>query len=1028
MTRFAVSRPITTVVMFAVFLTLGLMGLLRLPVEMFPKVSLPTASVIYFYRGAGPEEVEQQVIKPVEEAFASVANVKTIRSIAQENIGVVTVTFNYKANIDVGVNDLRAALDEIRRLLPRDLDPPTIFKFDISQFPVLAVTISAKDSATDVRSLFFEEIIDRFNQVDGVGQVQFWGGGRKRQFQVNVDLLRLDRAGLTLQDLVRAIAADNLTLPAGNITVDRTDYTVRIPGDITRPEEVAWIPLMGGLTVGDVARVEEAYADPKSYVRVDYQDAIFFAILKQHDANTVDVAYRVKALLKELEREYPNLQFTVINDFSRFVEQSVNNLRTNVLLGGLLVLLVTFLFLGNLRGSIITALVIPTSLIGGFLLLWMTGSSINLISLSAMAIAVGMVVDNAVVVLENIFYHRERGESRAEAALFGTQEVAEAILASTLTTVAIFLPIITARGFIGVFFRELAYIVSFTLFVSLIAAYMLTPALSRLFLRVHRAERKPAYARWIDGVWARLEATHRATLSLALRHKAWTWVLALALFGGGMVLFSTGAVKTEFMPVNDTGEFRALVELPPGTPLDVTDSVMREVERYLDTIPEVMHVAIRTGPTESGFGTIMGMTEAPSAGMAFIRLVPVTERTRSQSEIAHQVDRWLRSLPGLRTSGVVLGNVGNQLIFGAGSDVEIEIYGNDLDATDSLARWLKTRLLDIPGVVNPRVSRERGRPEFRLELDRQKLRALHLPMALVAAEMRTALFGSVPTRIRRGGEEYDVLVRLDPKYRDRESILETYRIRTPLGTRVPLASLGTVHISSSPLNIERKNRERVVRVSADVMGRSLGEVSQDVERLLQGLSLPSGVHVVFGGAVKEQRESFQQMFIAMIFGILLVYLVMVALFQSFLMPFVIMFSVPFAFVGVALILALTGVPLSVNAYLGMVMLVGIVVNNAIVLLDYIELLQLRGRAFLQSVVDGAVRRMRPVLITTLTTVFGLVPMAVLKGEGSETWRPLGLAVIGGLLFASLVTLVFVPVVYVSFENLKRRITRKGGTA
>lgn len=1027
MTRFAVSRPITTVVIFFVFFILGIMGLVRLPVEMFPKVQLPTASVILFYPGAGPEEVEQQVLKPIEESFASVANVKTIRSIAQENLGVITVTFNYQADIDVGVNDLRAALDEVRRLLPEDLEPPTIFKFDISQFPVAAITVSAKDAATDVRTLFFEELMDRFNQVEGVGQVQFWGGGRKKEFQVNVDLVRLYGSGLMLQDILRAIAAENLNLPAGNMTMDQTEYVVRIPGEITQTEEIASIPLRKDLTVGDIAQVKEGYADPRSYVRVDHHDAIFFAILKQQDANTVVVAHRVKSLLKELEREYPNLKFTIITDFSRFVEQSVNNLRTNVLLGGILVLIVTFLFLGNIRGSVITALVIPTALMGGILLLWVTGSSINLISLSAMAIAVGMVVDNAVVVLENIFYHRERGESRAEAALFGTQEVTEAILASTLTTIAIFLPIITAQGFIGVFFRELAYIVSFTLFVSLISAYMLTPALSRLFLRVQNTQRS-GYSRWINQRWAQLEAFHRGLLTFALHHKAWTWFLAILIFIGGISLFVTGAISTEFMPTNDTGEFRAQIELPPGTPLDVTDSVIRKVEQYLDTIPEVNHVAARTGPTESGFGSVMGMTEAPSAGMVFIRLVPLTQRKRSQDDIAQQLDRWLKNLPGLRSSGVLLGGVANQLLFGSGRDLELEIYGEDLDVTDSLAQWLQDTLRKIPGVANPQISRERGRPEIRLVLDRQKLRAFHIPVAMVATEMRTALLGTVPTRIRRGGEEYDVLVRLDPRYKDQEGLLETYRIRSPMGVWIPLANLGTIHIGSSPLSIERKDRTRVVQVSADVVGRSLGEVQADVAHVVERLSLPAGVRLVFGGSVKEQRESFQQLFIAMMLGILLVYLVMVALFQSFLMPFVIMFSVPFAFVGVALILALTGVPLSVNAYLGMVMLVGIVVNNAIVLLDYIELLQLRGRSFLESVVEGSVRRLRPVLITTLTTVFGLIPMAVLKGEGSETWRPLGLSVIGGLLVATLVTLVFVPVVYTTFERVKRWILRKGEVA
>ncbi len=1025
MTRFAVERPITTVVMFVILLALGVLGLLRLPVDLYPRISLPTATVIFFYPGAGPEEIEQKILKIAEDAMASVAGVKEIRSLAYEGIGAVIVTFNYDVNIDNGVNDIRASLDIVRRRFPTDMDPPTVFKFDISQFPILAITASTQDPTLDLREIFERNLADEFKSIPGVGEIQFWGGGRKRQINVEIPLAALEQHNLTLQEIVGALQAANLSIPAGEITRDGVKYLIRVPADFRSVDEIGQVVLRGGIRLRDIARIINGYADTQSMVRVNGQRAIFFAVLKQSDANTLEVARKVKARLSEIEKRYPGVHFVVINDFSRFIAASVKNLSQNVFYGAFFVVLVTLFLLRNLTGSLIISLVIPVSLVAGFLLLWLENSSINLISLSALAIAVGMVVDNAVVVLENIFFHRQRGESRREAALFGTQEVGEAILASTLTTVAIFIPIVTAKGFIGVFFRELAYMVIFTLLVSLASAYMLAPALSRLFLRRPRPA-TTAFGRWMERAWRVLEDTHRGTLSWGARHKWVVWVAALGLFGLSVVLLATGRVKTEFMPAQDTGEFRVQIQLPPGTPLEVTDSVVRIVEGWVSKIPELQHYASRVGPTESGFGIIMGSAEGSHVGMVFVRTVSVEKRSRGIEEIAQEIDRKVKALPGLESGGVLVGNVGNQILFGTGSPIEIRIFGDDVPVADSLAREMVRILARIPGVLNPEIQRQTPQPEWRVELDRDRLARLGLIPAAVAMELRTAFLGTEAGKFRVRGEEYPIVVRLAREDRERDDVLEGLTLANNQGLRIPLVEVAHLRPASSPSSIERLNRFRVVRVTADYAGRSLGEIIRDLQQALDTLRVPRGFRFELGGSFERQKESFGDLSVALMLGIVLVYLVMVALFESFLMPFVVMFAVPFGIAGVTYLLALTGEPLSVNAYLGMIMLVGIVVNNAIVMLDYIELLQLRGRDLLTSVLEGATRRLRPILMTTLTTIGGLLPLVIFRTEGSEVWRPLGLAVIGGLAFSTFVTLIFVPVVYLTFESIRRRFWRMLG--
>jgi len=630
-----------------------------------------------------------------------------------------------------------------------------------------------------------------------------------------------------------------------------------------------------------------------------------------------------------------------------------------------------------------------------------------------------MVVDSAIVVLENIFFHRERGETRKEAALFGTTEVAQAITASTLTSVSIMIPVIVIKGFVGVMFKQLAFAVILVLFTSLFAALTLTPMMASLFLKIRKHTSRKGLAYYGDKGFKGLESFYRNALTWSLKHRFGVVFIGLLIFVGGIGLFKF--IPTEFIPYSDTGDIRGAFSLARGTRLEVTDSVVQRVEQIIEEkVPESEIYVTRSEPTESGFGAIMGRIESSSSGFFSIHLVKRSRRKRSTKEIAHLLEEELKKIPGVENPYVSVSGGANEFLFGMGKPVSIEIYGHDFEQTDSITEFLKSRLEKAPGLAAISISREKGKPELWVEIDRKRASAYGLNAAQIARVLRYSIHGNVATTLRRGKREIDIFVRLKDDAREDPSILEDLLITTPIGAQIPLANVVTVKKVYGPVNIEHKDRERIVRVEADIFGRPLGAVMGDVKSILGEITWPKDIHWKIGGTAERQASSFNTLLLAAIFGILLVYLVMVALYESFVDPFIIMFAVPFAIVGVSLIFFITGVPFSLMGFVGVHMLLGIVVNNAIVLVDYTHLLRERGYAFEKAIIEAGSRRLRPILMTAFTTIFGLLPLAISKAEGAEMWNALGISVIGGLIFSSFVTLIFVPVLYSIIRKPRKR--------
>jgi HAE1 family hydrophobic/amphiphilic exporter-1 len=1026
MTKLAVKRPLMTIVVFIILILAGVFSYRALPVDLYPDISIPTLSVIAIYPGASAEDVEGEIIETMEEAFVTVRDVKDVTSVAQENLGAVILNFAWGTDLDAATNEVRDKLDFFADELPDDMERPQVLKFDISIMPVLIMAAVSDNPGIDLRKLMEDEITEKLNRVEGVASASVWGGGYERQINVKLDKTRLEGYGLSIATIVDILEAENVAAPAGNAEVSSIDYLVRVPGKFETVDEIRNVPLMTGngeiIRLGDVARVEDGFAEVENHVRVNGKDAVYFGVSKRSDANTVEVAGRVLERLETLRAEYPEIDLVVIRDLSDFIEASVNNLTRTILIAIGLVILVTLVLLANFRASLIIAVTIPTSLVVGYIFLYATGATVNIISLSAIAIAIGMVVDNAIVVTENIFEHRRRGGPKKEASINGAQEVGQAILASTFTTVSIFLPLLLVRGFVGIIFKELALTVPIVLLASLFSSLTLTPVLASKFLKVRMDDeprKKFALSRLSEKGFAWLEKRYSRVLGWVIGHKLITSIVAVVVFVLGMSLFQF--VKTEFFPTSDEGYFEAVVEMPVGTRLEVTDSVVREFEELVtENVPEA-EIMLGNSGSAGGFAAAFGQTQTSASGGVTVLLESRSERDRTVFEIVDDLNERVDEMPGLRQGFFTYSEQGGPDMMG-GKPVSIEIYGHDFALTDSIARLLKDRLeANVSGISGLTVSRTPGRPEIWLELDRDRIRQYGLTTGQVASYLRMALYGVAATKYQLGGERYDVFVSLEDSVKKSRETLESLHIPTPLGVSVPLANITDVVTRQGPLSIERKDRERVVYVEADITGRALGEVISDVAAEIREIEIPIGVEVGIAGQAEEQQESFQTMFLALVIGIILVYLVMVAQFESFLNPFVVMFAVPFAMVGVSAAFYLTGMPLSLMGFVGVILLVGVVVNNAIVLVDYINILRYRGYEMKEAILEAGPRRLRPVLMTTLTTVFGLLPLAISRAEGAELWNALGVAVVGGLLFATFVTLLLVPVIY---AVVGRRIQRR----
>ena len=1018
-----VRRPVATLMAFVAVFLLGVIAWQRLAIDMMPEIESPSISVYTRWDGASTEDVEQQITRVIESALGSVTDLDEITSTTSEGVSRVTCKFKWGTELGEAANDMRDLLERAKRRLPDDADDPVMFKFNTANMPILGFSVTATENIEKLEDTVNDDIVDVLKRVPGVGTAEAFGG-LERQVNVLLDPAKLSAHGLSVAAIAAAIDADNQTEPAGNVKIGTVDYTIRVPGEFATPEEVGLVVVKRDgdkvVRVSDVARVEDGFAEETRVVERMGRAGMMVDVQKRSGENTMAVARRVMDKLEEIKANLPaDYSIDLVFDTSDMIGKSIRSVGKTVLWGGLFVVLVTLFFLRSARTSLVIALTIPFSLIIASIFMFLKGWTINLMSLSALALAVGMVVDNAVVVLENVISHVSRGTGRREAAMFGADEVGTAILASTLTTIVVFVPLVFVDGVTGIMLGQLGGIVTATLVASVVCSLLLTPMLASKLLRPPPAGRG-AYARfyaWSEGRLAALERGYARLLSGALHAR---WLVVLAAVGVvALTVWGFRSLGSEFMGKEDTGQLSISYQLPLSTRYEITAETGRRILEVVHRVcgdDKIVSEMLRAGGS-GGFGGGGGS----HAGTIRLRLVDAKYRDRTADEYGDEITREVSQWPEIVKVFSNSGNFLNRILMGGGANLLVEVYGWDLDETTAIAERIKRIAQETPGSRDVRVSQDMGKPELSIAIDRAKASAMGLTMKEITETVSALFQGDDASQYREGEDEYDITLRLAAP--DRASIEDIRRTELPLpgGGRVRLDAIAQVVEGSGPVTITRKNQQRVVNVEFDATdARPEGDVMADVRRrVAEQIVLPNGVSVEYGGMIEEQEKSEKALTMMILLGIVLVYMVMAAQFESLLHPLLIMFSVPFAFSGVVAVLHLTGTPLSMSAYIGMVLLVGIVVNNSIVLVDYVNLLRARGRALREAIVEGGRQRLRPVMITTCTTVLGMMPMATSHGDGSATWRPLGLVVVGGLALASVVSLVLVPTLYYIAERRRR---------
>jgi len=1023
--QFGVKYPVTTIMIFVSMILLGFVALTQLGLDFFPEIEIPSISVITTYRGAGPEEVEYKITEVLEERLATVPNLDDIYSTSSEGVSTVTLKFKWGTNLDEASNDVRDKVDLAKIFLPDEAEDPIIFKFDFSMMPVLVMAATADESYPILYDLINDRICDPLKTVPGVATAAP-RGGLERQILVELDRARLEAYNISVDRILNTIKSENLSQPGGNIKTGQKDYLIRIPEELEVPEiEKIVISLSKDGTpiyLKDVATVKDSFKEKTREVELNRKKGLAIIVQKQSGANTVQVVDRALRKFEGLKKNLPpDVQIVIARDFSEFIKLALGNLRSALFWGVFFVIMVLLFFFRNIRAALIVACAIPTSLIITFFLMYIFGYTLNIISLMSLAVAMGMVVDGSIVVFDNIFRHHESGERPKEASIFGASEVGKAVLASTLTTIAIFVPIVFVRGITGIMFKEMALVITLALLASLLTALTLIPMIcSKWYHNEPSGEKKQwrplakiyqKSEKWFK----KLDNKYSNLLAWALSNRR------KVILGGGCILlfsfFLVPLVGTEFMPESDSGIFSINVELPVGTRMEETGEVCQKIEELIDKyVPEkqVMYAAWGASSEARG-GDPMSGNEASNIGSVFCKVVNQKDRKRSVQEIVKTLRPYTQDFPGaivrFSTSDPLQG-----MLFGAGKPLTLNLYGYDLETSDRLAKEITQQLEKVKGLQDIEISRKSNKPELQVSVDRDKASALGLNIANVGNTIETFFSGKTATKYREKGKEYDIFVRLQEEDRSNISDLENIFITNPLNKQVRLTNIAEVKESLGPLKIERKNQQRIISITANLSGLSLGKAVQKTKEYLKNIKIPADFFLEFGGETEEQEEAFSLLGIAFLLGIFLVYMVMASQFESFRDPFIILFSIPFAMIGVIWALLITRQIFSVDTFIGLIMLVGIVVNNAIVLISYINILRSRGFSIRESITEGGRSRLRPVIMTASTTMLAMLPLALYSGEGSESWRPFAVALIGGLLVSTLITLVFVPTLYSVFEE------------
>lgn len=1029
--EFSVKKPIFTSMIYAAIVLLGVVTLASMKVDLLPKIDPPVITVLTTWPGASAIEIEQRVSKKLEDQLGMIEGVSDLYSKSVDNLSVVSAKFKWGTDLDVKVGDVRDAVNFAKRRMPSDIEEPILFRMSSGTVPVLEIALTAGASYPGLYHYADSVLVEDLKRVPGVGQVLVYGGLR-REIRVAMDLAKLEAYGLAPQAIAAALERENLNAPAGPLKEGRIAFNVRVPGRFRDIAEIQGL-VVGAwqgkpVHLGDVARVEDTFKELEMNGWVNDKPSVILIVLKNSDANTMEVTNGVKKRLEELKAELPSdIETTILMDTSEYIGNSIRDLSHSLYWGIVLVFLVTWAFLKRFTASIVVCAAIPFSLLITFTVMKLLGYTLNIMTLMALSMAVGMVVDNAIVSTDQIIYHMEKGERRGIASILGASEVGGALLGSTTTTVVVLMPLIFVQGLVGVFFTSLCVVMIVAVAISLFVSISFIPmAGSKAFstetenLRIHG---------YTEKFLRKLESGYRDLLSWGLDRPAEIFGIA-ALF---MALTIAGFkfIGTELTPEADTSEISITFRLPEGTRLETTDALVREVVEYArKNVPEKKYVFGWDGQTEEGYGIATGSDEGSNVGTVGLKLVDKAERDRSAFEVAEQIRKWLEKKPGIQKMTVLVTSPIQAMFLGA-KPVNIEVYGDDLKSTVQVAEEIKNRLARIPGAVDVTLSQKPDRPEIQVLIDREKAALLGVSTASIASTLRMYFYGvETGESFWQGEDDYPIRIRLDSRQRDTMGVLDRLVVPSSTGKAVRLSTVARIVQDSGPSEVNRKNRQRYVVVESNVQGRSLGQVTEAARKEIASMNLPPGTKIAFGGQVQEQGDAFRQLGLLVLLGIILVYMVIAAQYEALLDPFIILFSVPFALTGVVMAFLLTGLYLSMQAFLGVIMLVGIVVNNAIVLLDYVGLLRARGMRLREALLEAGERRLRPILMTMLAAFLGMLPMAISRGQGAEMWRPLAVSVMGGLALSTLITLILVPTVYLVMETKLRRKPRfaeaKGG--
>lgn len=1023
----SVRKPISTMLIFFGVIVFGLFSLNNLSVDMYPEMDIPSISVITTYPGANASDIETNITRLLEDNLNTVENLKDMTSKSSDNVSVITLEMEWGSDLNEAANDIRDVVSRVQTDLPDDADVPTIFKFSSSMIPVVVLSATATDSYAALYKILDEKLVNVLNRVGGVGAVSMFGEPI-REIQVNVDPRKIEAYNLSVEQLGQIIAQENINIPSGTIDIGNNTFNVKADGEFKNSDVLKKIVVSSkngkDILLSDVAEVKDTLEKATMDERVNGERGVRIIVQKQSGANTVEIANAVFAALPAIQKDLPSdIKLDVIMDGSESIKDSIASLSETVMYAFIFVILVVLFFLGRWRATFIICLTIPVSLVVSFIYLYMTGSTLNIISLSSLSIAIGMVVDDAIVVLENITKHIERGSTPKEASIYATNEVWLAVIATTLTVVAVFLPLTMVSGMAGIMFRELGFIVTLVILVSTAAAITLTPMLTSLLLKAetsHTYKGLGLVFKPIDKFLDNLDNGYAKILTWAVRHRLVVLTLSMSIFFGSLFLLKE--VPTEFFPPADNGIIAAEVQLEQNIGVDYTAKIARQIDSMIYAkYPEIYIVSASAGASSSSNAFAAMQTSGSYIITYTMRLPRASTRDRTIFQISDMLRTDLDNIPEVRQYKVTPGGSSGGSASSA-TNVQIKVFGYDFNVTNTVATELKAKIAAIPGTRDVQLSRDDLRPEYNVEFDRNRLAYYGLNSSTASSYIRNRINGLEASKYREDGDEYDIIVRYAEPFRVSISDIEDIMVYNDAGKGIKVKDIGSVVEEFAPPAIERENRERVVSVEASLAdGVALGDIVTEVNKVLADYDVPDGLTIEVGGTVEDQQESFADLMMLFVLIVMLVYIVMATQFESLKMPFIIMFTLPFAFTGVFLALYITNTPLSLIALIGAIMLVGIVVKNGIVMVDFTNLLRERGSSINQAVVNAGKSRLRPVLMTSLTTILGMLPLALGAGEGSEIWQPMGIAVIGGLTFSTMLTLIVIPVVYSVFgaSNLKK---------